>query len=261
MEAVTSKDGTKITYEQFGSGAPVILISGGSVDRSSNADVANLLAAHFTVINYDRRGRGESGDTLPYAVQREIEDMEVLIDRVGGAANVYGTSSGAALGLEMAAALPTQITRLGLYEPPYIVDAFSQFRPPANTAQVFHDLVAEGRRGDAAEFFMSRVVGMPPEFVAQARSSPWWHAQEALAHTLEYDATVMGDYSVPSDRFSRIRVPTLIIDGGASFPFMKAAADAIAASVPNSQRRTLEGQQHNVDPAVLVPVLTAFFAG
>ena len=258
MKSVTSKDGSLITFDQLGQGAPVVLVSGGSVDKGSNLSVAEELAKHFTVYNYDRRGRGKSGDRQPYAVDREIEDIEAVIDGAGGKAFLYGSSSGAALALEAARKLPSKVTKLALWEPPYIMEGYP--RPPANTAQTFADLVAQGRRGDAAEYFMSKVVGMPPEFVAAARSAPWWPAQEALAHTLAYDATIMGDYSIPTNKVAEIKVPTLVVDGGASFPFMHATADAIANILKDKgQRRTLEGQQHNVDGTVLGMALTEFF--
>jgi pimeloyl-ACP methyl ester carboxylesterase len=210
----------------------------------------------FTVFNYDRRGRGPSGDTPPYAVQREVEDLEAVIGAAGGSAFVYGTSSGAALVLEAAAAGLT-ITKLALWEPPYIMDP--AMRPPSDTAETFERLVSEGRRGDAVEFFMANLVGMPAEFVAQARSQPWWGATEALAHTLAYDATIMGDYSVPVDRAELVAAPTLVITGGASFPFMHETAKALASALPNGEVRTLEGQSHDVAPQVIAPALTQFF--
>ena len=257
MEKVLSKDGTPIAFDRLGDGPPVILVCGGSVDRMSNTPLAALLAEHFTVFNYDRRGRGESGDTAPYAVEREVEDIAAVIAAAGGSACLYGTSSGAALALEAAARLKG-ITKLALWEPPYILDG--RPRPPADTAKTYTELVSAGRRGDAVEYFMAKVVGLPPEFVAQARNAPWWPAQEALAHTLAYDATIMGDYSLPTERAATVKVPTIVIDGGASFPFMHETADALVASLPDGQRRTLEGQTHDVSPAAIAPVLKAFFA-
>lgn len=256
MEYVTSKDGTTIAFDRLGEGRPVILVSGGSVDRSSNATEAELLAGRFEVFNYDRRGRGPSGDTPPYAVEREVEDLAAVIDAAGGSAFMYGTSSGAALVLEAAASgLP--IGKLALWEPPYILDP--RLRPPADTAKTFADLVSAGRRGDAVEHFMAKVVGMPAEFVAQARSQPWWAATEALAHTLAYDATIMGDYSLPADRAKLVDAPTLVMVGGASFPFFHQTAEALAKALPNGRVRTLEGQTHDVSPAVIAPVLEEFF--
>jgi pimeloyl-ACP methyl ester carboxylesterase len=260
MNNISSKDGTTIAFDRLGDGPPVILVCGGSVDRSSNAQLAALLAQDFTVFNYDRRGRGDSGDSAPYAVEREIEDIEALADAAGGKAFLYGTSSGAALALEAARKLPTKITKLALWEPPFIIGD-SRPRPPADTARIYSELVAAGRRGDAVEYFMAKVVGLPPEFVTQARNAPWWPAQEALAHTLAYDATIMGDYSLPTERAAAVTTPTIVIDGGASFAFIGEAAQALADILPAGQRRTLAGQEHNVDPAVLAPVLAAFFKG
>jgi pimeloyl-ACP methyl ester carboxylesterase len=256
LNTVISRDGTPIAYDRLGDGAPVILVSGGSTDRSANAPLAALLAHQFAVLNYDRRGRGPSGDTPPYSVEREIEDIDAVIREAGGSAFLYGTSSGGALALE-AAARGLGIIKLAVWEPPYILDGYP--RPPADTAAVFDRLVAEGRRGDAVEYFMARVVGLPPEFVAQARSAPWWATQEALAHTLAYDATIMGDYSLPAERLAMVRVPTMVIDGGASFDWMHETAQSIVDLLPRGERRTLEGQSHNVAPEALAPVLIEFF--
>lgn len=257
MQSVTSKDGTLITFEQLGQGDAVILVSGGSVDRLSNAPLASLLAEHFTVFNYDRRGRGASGDTAPYAVEREIEDIDAVISAAGGSAFLFGSSSGAALALE-AAASGLAIKKLALWEPPYIVDD-SRPRPPADSATTFRELVSAGRRGDAVEFFMATVVGLPAEFVAQAHSQPWWAAQEALAHTLAYDATIMGDYSLPIQRVASVNTPTLVLAGGADFSWMRDTAEALVSVVPGAQIQFLEGQGHNVAPDVLAPAVRDFF--
>ena len=257
METLTSSDRTTIAFDLLGDGPPVILVCGGSTDRTANAGEAELLAEHFTVFNYDRRGRGDSGDTAPYAVEREVEDLDAVIAAAGGSASVYGTSSGAALALE-AAASGLAITKLALWEPPFIVEG--RPRPPADTARIYTELVAAGRRGDAVEYFMANVVGLPPEFVAEAKKAPWWPAQEALAHTLAYDATIMGDYSLPTERAASVMVPTLVIDGGASFPWIGKTAQAIADIIPHAQRRTLEGQTHNVAAEAIAPVLVEFFA-
>ncbi len=258
MKKAISKDGTTIAYDQSGKGPAVILVCGGSTDRSANAPLAALLAPHFTVLNYDRRGRGDSGDTPPYAVQREVEDIEALIAEAGGSAFLYGTSSGAALALEAAASVRA-ITKLALWEPPFILD--ESRRPPADQVERYNEFIAAGHRGDAVEYFMTKVVGLPAEFVTQARNAPWWPAQEALAHTLAYDATIMGDYSLPTERAASVKVPALVIAGGADFPWMRDTAQALADALPDGQTRTLEGQGHNVDPAVLAPALVEFFAG
>ena len=257
MDRVTSRDGTTIAFDRLGGGPPVVLVCGGSTDRMINAPLAQALASRFTVFNYDRRGRGDSGDTLPYAVEREFEDLAAVIDAAGGEASVYGTSSGAALAME-AAAEGLAITKLALWEPPYILD--KDQRPPPNTAEVYADLVSKGRRGDAVEFFMSKVVGMPDEFVAQARQAPFWAGQEAIAHTLAYDATIMGDYSLPFERAAEVRIPTLVLAGGASPPFMRETAGTLADTIPQGQTRTLEDQGHDVDPAVIAGAVEKFFA-
>jgi pimeloyl-ACP methyl ester carboxylesterase len=257
MDTVTSRDGTTIAFDRLGEGPPVVLVCGGSTDRMANAGLAAALAPDFTVFNYDRRGRGDSGDTPPYKVQREVEDIEAVIEAAGGSACLYGTSSGGALALEAAAnGLP--IAKLALWEPPYILDPGA--RPPANTAEIYREMVADGRRGDAVEFFMSKVVGMPDEFVEQARSQPWWAATEALAHTLAYDAEIMSDYSLPAERAASVKAPTIVITGGASFGFMRGTAEALAEAIPDGQTRILEGQDHNVAPEALAPVMKEFFA-
>jgi len=177
MNTVTSKDGTTIAFDRLGDGPPVILVCGGSTDRMSNASLADLLAEHFTVFNYDRRGRGDSGDTSSYAVERELEDIDAVIDAAGGSAFLYGTSSGAGLALE-AAASGLDITKLALWEPPFILDESS--RPPQDQVERYNEMIAAGRRGDAVEFFMRQVVGLPPEFVAFARTQPFWHSHSGV---------------------------------------------------------------------------------
>jgi pimeloyl-ACP methyl ester carboxylesterase len=256
MDHVTSADGTTIAFDRSGDGLPVILVCGGSTDRTSNAGLAEVLSSNFTVYNYDRRGRGDSGDTAPYAVEREVEDIDAVVGAAGGSAFLYGTSSGAALAMEAAARLDG-IGKLAMWEPPFVPEG--RPRPPADTAKTYTELVGSGRRGDAVEYFMSKVVGLPPEFVAGARQAPFWAQQEALAHTLAYDATVMGDYSLPIERAGSVKIPAIVMAGGADFPWMPETAETLAAAMPDGEYRRLEGQGHNVDPAVLAPALVAFF--
>jgi hypothetical protein len=256
MEHVTSADGTAIAYDRLGEGPAVVLVCGGSVDRMSNAPLAALLAENYTVYNYDRRGRGDSGDGAEYAIEREFEDLDAILAAAGGSAHLYGTSSGAALAL-LATAAGRPVNKLALWEPPYILEGTRKL-PPADTASIYRAFVAEGRRDKAAEYFMAEVVGMPAEFVAMAKESPWWPAQEAIAHTLAYDATIMGDYSVPAEAKS-VPVPTQVLTGGASDDWMKAGNQAVLDALPNATHRVLPDQQHNVDPAALAPALKEFF--
>jgi pimeloyl-ACP methyl ester carboxylesterase len=256
MEHVTSADGTMIAYDRLGAGPPVVLLPGGSVDRMSNAGLAALLAADFTVYNVDRRGRGDSGDTLPYAVRREIEDIEAVFEAAGGAAALYGSSSGAALAMQAAAQLGDQVTKLVLWEVPYIVDEAA--RPPADHVEQYDRMLAEGRRADAVEYFMARIVRLPPEFVAFAKTQPFFAASEKIAHTLPYDGRVMGDYHPPLEIAARVTAPTLVLAGGASFPFMRETGELLAATIPNGRLELLEGQEHNVDPAALAPAVKRF---
>ena len=258
MSEAISKDGTKIDIDVSGDGPPVVLICGGSVTRMADAPLAAELAGNFTVFNYDRRGRGDSGDTLPYAIDREIEDIGAVIQAAGGEANVWGSSSGAVLGLHAAAAgLP--MSRLALWEPPFIPEGVP--RPPDDQVEQYERMVAEDRRGDAVEYFMTKVVGMPAEFAANARTQPWWGATEAIAHTLAYDARIMGDYRIPLDLVAKIQIPTLVVAGGADMPWMRDTAQALADALPNGEARFLDGQGHDVDMTVLAPVLTDFFNG
>ncbi len=256
METVTSSDGTRIAFDRLGDGPPVVLVCGQSTDRSSNAPLTTLLAEHFAVFNYDRRGRGDSGDTLPYAVEREVEDIDALISEAGGSASVFGVSSGAALALE-AAASGLAVDKLALWEPPF--DPDEGRRPPRDLAERYERMIAEDRRGDVIEYFMANVVGLPPEFVARARSGPYWQDQEALAHTLVYDTIIMGDYSLPVERAAAVEAPTLALAGGKSFPFMREAARKLAEAIPDARVRLLEGQTHAVAPEALAPVLREFF--
>jgi pimeloyl-ACP methyl ester carboxylesterase len=258
VDTVVSQDGTAIAFDRAGDGPPVILVNAGPTDRTANAPLAGLLAPHFTVLNYDRRGRGDSGDTAPYAVDREYEDLEAIIDEAGGSADVFGSSGGGILALE-AAARGLAIAKLAVWEPPYILDGT---RPPvpADYRQQLDELLAAGRRGDMVELFLTQAVGMPAEFVAPARQSPFWPSMEAVADALIYDAMIVGDFSLPTARVAAIKVPTLVIDGGQT-PWLSATAQAVAAALPDAQRRTLEGQPHNVDATALAPALTGFFSG
>jgi pimeloyl-ACP methyl ester carboxylesterase len=265
MATVVSQDGTRIAYERTGEGPPVVLVPAALSTRAFDpltGELAKLLTDPFTVCWYDRRGRGESGDTAPYAVDREIEDIAAIVDAAGGSACLYGLSSGAALALLAAERLPL-VTKLAMYEPPFIVDDGRPPLPPDYVEQL-DAAVAAGRRGEAVEIFMTKAVGVPTEYLAPMRQDPSWAGMEAVAHTLSYDGRVMG--STMSGRplpaaWGRITTPTLVMVGGDSEPFMHAGGRALADLLPHAELRVLPGQGHAVDAAVLVPVLTDFFTG
>jgi pimeloyl-ACP methyl ester carboxylesterase len=255
MSTVRSRDGTPIAYKRQGSGPAVVLVTGALEDGSENEPLAAELASHFTTYNYNRRGRGQSGDTQPYALVREFEDLAALIAEAGGSAHLYGVSSGGALIMEAAAA-GLAVEKLAAYEVPYMIDApavqgWRQYVGRLEAA------LAEGRRGDAGELFM-RLAGSPEEQIAEATNSPHWPRVEALAHTLAYDAACLGDGEPPTDRLATISQPTLVATGGSN-DFFESAADAIAASLPNSERLTLTGQGHVVDPKAMASELRRFF--
>ena len=260
MSKVISKDGTPIVFEKSGLGPAVVIVGGILGDRTQQAPLAALLAQHFSVFNYDRRGHGESGDKAPYAVEREIEDLEAVINEAGGSAFVYGTSGCGVLAMHAAAAgLSPRFKKLAVWEPPFILEQSGR-TPPRNYKEQLTEFLAQGRRGDMVELFMTAAVGMPGDFVATMRTQPWWPAQEALAHTLIYEATLMGDFSLPKEQLARVAVKTLVIDGG-TIPWLSYAAQATASALPDAQRRTLSGQPHNVAPEAIAPTLVEFFQG
>jgi pimeloyl-ACP methyl ester carboxylesterase len=260
---VTSRDGTTIAYETTGSGPPVILVDGALCHRAfgPSRPLAGQLAGDFTVITYDRRGRGESGDGEAYAVGAEVEDIEALIEAAGGSAHVYGISSGATLALE-AAQRDVGIARLALYEPPFIVDDGRSPIARDYSSRLSGYIVAE-RRGDAVRLFM-REVGMPALLVQAMRFMPAWPKLKRVAHTLTYDAAVMQGTQdgrpLPEGRWSDVTVPTLVVAGGKSDPWMHSGAEALADALPNARLETLDGQNHMVKPKALAPMLAAFFA-
>jgi pimeloyl-ACP methyl ester carboxylesterase len=258
MDKVGSSDGTAIAFDRLGEGAPVILVSGASTARAIHTQLAELLASDFTVFNYDRRGRGDSGDTPPYTIQREIEDLHAVLTEAGGAAAVFGNSSGAVLALHAAAAgLP--LTKLALWEPPFMVDPDAPRRQQAYLAQLTK-LLDAGRRGDAMALFM-KTIGLPEAMIAGTRQAPMWPGMEALAHTLAYDATIMGDSTVPTGLVASIKAPTLVLDGSDTGAWAANSARALTAALPNPRHRTLNGQNHNVAWDVLAPELREFFTG
>jgi pimeloyl-ACP methyl ester carboxylesterase len=259
MIKTTSADGTAIAADRTGSGPALVLVAPALATRTAFAPLAELLAPHFTVYAYDRRGRGDSGDTPPYAADREIEDLVAVIRAAGGSANVFGHSSGAVLALD-AAARDVGVTKLALYEPPSIVDGEPM---PADFADQLAGLVAADRRGDALALWMRSTVRTSDEAIAQARTEPWWPAVEAVAHTTPYDATITAPYTtgrpLPAQRWSNATMPTLVLDGEVSPSFLRDGAKALAGILPNATSNTFPGQGHGAPPEMAAPILTAFF--
>jgi pimeloyl-ACP methyl ester carboxylesterase len=261
MDKVISADGTEIAYESVGSGPTVVLVGGAFCDHTVTAELADALAGDFTAVSYDRRGRGESGDTPPYAVAREVEDIAALLDAAGGSAALYGISSGGALALAAAEALPDRVSKLALYEIPFVVD---DSRPPApdDLGARLAQLIATDRRGDAVKLFMREAVRLPPILVAAMPLFPGWGKNKAIAHTLPYDVAIMDGGQrgtpLPADRWTSVTMPTLVASGSKSPAWVRHAAAQLAEVLPRAQHRTLEGQRHYVKADALGPVLEEF---
>jgi pimeloyl-ACP methyl ester carboxylesterase len=256
-----SQDGTTIAFERIGHGPAVILVDGALCYRGmgESRELAGLLSEHFTVITYDRRGRGDSGDTPPYEVAREVEDIAALVSAAGGSASLWGMSSGAVLALEAAVQL-SGITKLALYEAPFIVDGS---RPTTEIQWVrIDEAVAQGHRGAAVRIFL-QAVGVPRIAIAVMQLLPLWRKLKAIAHTLPYDGLLVRDHQrghpLPARRWGSVSVPTLVMDGGKSPVWMRQGSQALARILPNAQYRTLPGQTHRLKPRAHTPTLTAFF--
>jgi pimeloyl-ACP methyl ester carboxylesterase len=263
MSTVTSADGTSIAYDVWGDGQPLIFVDGATAHRAVNpkpAELAGLPGNEFRVYAYDRRGRGESGDTAPFDVRREIEDLGALIEAAGGSAMVCGFSSGSVLALDAAAAgLP--ITTLAMFEPPFVVD---DGRPPlpADYVKRLDASVADGKRGDAVELFLTAAAGVPAEYVPGMKQSPMWPGLEAVAHTISYDGRVMQDVMrgkpLPTDRWSAVRTPVLVLYGRGTAPWLVSAAKALGELLPTATVQEVDGEQHDVAADVLASVLRDF---
>jgi pimeloyl-ACP methyl ester carboxylesterase len=271
MNTVQSADGTAIAFTKAGQGPPLILVDGALCSRSFGPmpKLAAELVPHFTVYTYDRRGRGASGDTPPYAPDREVDDLEALAAVAGedavagevGTVCVHGTSSGAALALEAAKRVPA-IARLAVYEPPFIVDG-TRSPMPDDYLPELRQLVAEGRRGDAVKMFL-RFVGTPAIFTAVMPLTPAWSKLKAAAPTLPYDITLLQDHQrgepLTAAQWAGVKPPTLVAAGGKSPAWMTNATRALADALPDARYQTLPGQNHMVRPQAIAPVLTAFFS-
>ena len=259
MNKVISKDGTEIAYDKTGKGPALILVDGALMYRAfgSMPELANLLAPHFTVITYDRRGRGASSNIQPYNLQNEIDDLDALIREAGGSAFLYGISSGACLALEAAIQLGTKVKKLAMYEPPYNTENSSR-QAWMDYRKQLDEALAAGRKGDAVVLFMN-LVGTPADQIEGMQNAPMWPMFEAVAPTLAYDAAAMGeDRSVPVKRAANVIAPTLVANGTV-LPFMRDTAKNLEKAIPHARQLTLEGQSHNVDLKVLAPVLVDFF--
>ena len=263
MNTVQSKDGTTIAFDAWGEGRPLIIVDGATAHRAVNpinAEVGQLLSDEFRVYAYDRRGRGDSTDTAPYAVEREIEDLAALIADAGAPAVVCGWSSGAVLTLDAAAAgLP--ISQVALFEPPFVVD---DGRPPlpADYVQRLDAYIADGRPGDAAELFLTAAAGMPAEAVGGIRQSPFWPAMEAVAPTIAYDGRIIGSTMsgapLPRDRWSSITAPVLVMHGTGTMPWLISAAEALSELLPTATLRAVPGEQHSTTADVMAAELRQF---
>ena len=258
MKNIHSQDGTAIAFDQSGKGPAIILVLGAFNDQAAGVPLAARLSEHFTVFNYDRRGRGASTDTAPYAIEREIEDLAALIHEAGGSASVFGYSSGALLTL-MAATQSLPIMKLALYEPPFLIN-YGLAGRARNVLARLTELLSSGQRGDAVELYQTEVVGIPADIVVQLRHAPFRPALENIAHTLVYDATILGNMEVMAAHLGSIATPTLLISGEESPTMMCDAAQAVTDALPHAQHCRLAGQTHDIEPPVLAPVLQKFLA-
>ncbi|MFF2890079.1 alpha/beta fold hydrolase [Paenibacillus sp. NPDC057967] len=247
METVTSKDGTQIAYTKQGTGPALILVSSAAADHQDASQLAEHLSVHYTVYNYDRRGRGRSTDTAPYAVAREVEDIEALIEVAGGQACLFGSSSGAVLALETANLLGNRIASLYLYEPPFIIND-SRKPVPGDYVKHLNSLIEAGNRSEAVEYFASEALGIPGEYIGYMKADSSWNKMESLAHTLAYDGLIMGTTQsgnpLPANRWN-ISIPTLIMTGENSEPLFHDAAGALVNQLPKAAIHSLAGQDHS----------------
>jgi len=255
----TSRDGTIIAYTKRGSGPPLIIVDGVFCYRENGpaTELASLLAQHYTVFTYDRRGRGESGDTAPYAVDREIDDLRALEKEAGATPFVLGISSGAALTLQ-AVASGVDAKKIALYEPPYAADGTRRMEDARTRLQSF---ISAGDRAGAVRSFMTDVFGAPRGFVflMPFLMPTAWKRNKLVVHTAPYDLTILGDRSVLNERSSSIQVSTLVIGGEKSPKGLHDAVAAVAKALPKGKSRFLAGQDHNVSGPILVPVLFEYF--
>jgi pimeloyl-ACP methyl ester carboxylesterase len=266
VQTVTSEDGSRIAYDRYGSGPTVILVVGALGYRKFKKmeELAQLLAERCTVINYDRRGRGDSTEVKPFALEREIEDLAALIETEGGSASLWGLSSGGALALRAAGA-GIGVERLSVYEVPFMVTPEAK-RPTADYGERLDELVAAGDRTSAVKHFMRNAIGIPAPFVALMPLMPMWKGLKATAHTLPYDWAALGKHTMygkplNEEEWASVAMPTLVVYGAKSPAVLQLGSRALANVLPNAQLRELEGVSHNVKMNLLAPVLAEFFTG
>lgn len=264
-KTVKSADGTSIAFSTYGEGTPIIIVAGATAYRATqalDAQIGEIMQDEFKVYSYDRRGRGESGDTAPYAVEREIEDLAALIEDAGGSAILAGISSGGVLALHAAqAGLP--VTKLALFEPPFVVD---DGRPARSDDYVekLDAFVAEGRRDAAVELFMTDAVNLPAEYLDGMKQSPFWPGLEQIAHTIAYDGRIMGmtmrGDALPADAWSSVDVPVLVMYGNGTEPWLQAGSRALAELLPTATLQPVDGAQHDVAADVWSAAVREFAA-
>lgn len=261
VQTIVSTDGTTIAFEKTGEGPAIVLVGGAFCDRTasvSGTPLAAQLAHRFTVYSYDRRGRGASSDAAVYALERELDDLDAVIDVAGGSAVVFGNSSGALLALD-AAARGASIPRLALYEPPVILDS-GRMSAFAELAQELDQAAAAGRRGDAVALYFTKVMSMPEAAVEGIKKAPHWPGLETLAHTLGYDLRIAARGASRLPTLSSVAADTLVMHGSASPSWLRDALQVITSSIPRATQRALVGQTHAVDPATLARELETFFS-
>ncbi|QNK60731.1 alpha/beta hydrolase [Paenibacillus sp. PAMC21692] len=263
METVISKDGTQIAYTKQGTGPAIIIISSAAADHQDALPLAEHLSANFTVYNYDRRGRGQSKDTAPYAAAREVEDIEALIAVAGGQAYLFGSSSGAVLALEAANLLGASIVKLYLYEPPFIIND-SRKPVPVDYVEHLNALIEADKRSEAVEYFASEALGIPGEFIGYMKADTSWNKMESLAHTLAYDGMIMGTTQsgnpLQAGRWN-VAIPTMVMTGENSEPLFHNAASALVELLPGATAHLLAGQDHSavvMSPDVVAKAIVDF---
>jgi len=258
METTKSADGTVVAYDRTGDGPPLIVAVGAFCDRRSFVPPESL-TSRFTVYTYDRRGRGDSGDTEPYSPDREVADLAAVasVASVGPGVFAFGHSSGGALVLRAAAA-GVPLTAVASYEAPFVIPGSREVAQ--NPADRIREMVASGRRGDAVRYWMTEVVQVPDGVVTMMEGSPMWPGLEALTHTLPYDIALTGDQGVPAS-LSAIAIPVLVLGGGTSPDWFHRTVQETAAVIPGARLVMMEGYDHGVPPEVIAPILTDFFLG